>query len=417
MTTRTAVPIVKIEDYTDLLVGRREGEQVVEVPLSAIAGSSPVQTRAPFDPEGNEDDRNLVESIRNHGVIVPVVLGPLPDKTERRYYVIAGHRRVAASWHAGRGSVPAVVRSLQEIEAAEISIIENLQRAGLNPLEQARQYEAFMRLSGLNVDGLAARLNVSRRGIYYFLALLKLPAPVQQYLADGRLNPRQAQECIKAPEDKVGEVVEAAIAHQLSAAGIERVVALIQEAPATPVSVLAEEVAAGRTPGEARVARRGVARSHRKTGGDDPSVDYRRYTTALDAGRRASLEEMAREMRLDVVTVRRAALLLAHDPRLVTPSAVAYAQQLEQTEVGRALARIEAAVARMWVAVHDGLTPSQSKAATLVLQCVKEWADEMIAALGHTAPVVRTAPGEDKSRAPRRGKTKEDEGGRSKTSN
>jgi len=117
-------------------------------------------------------------------------------------------------------------------------------------------------------------------------------------------------------------------------------------------------------------------------------VNYQRYTTQLDRERGARLEELAAEMRLDTVTVRRAALLLLADRQLVVPSAVAYAQQLAQTEVGRALARIEAGVERMRLAAGGNLTPSQAKAAVLVLAHVKGWADEMIASLEGSPPAV-----------------------------
>jgi hypothetical protein len=117
-------------------------------------------------------------------------------------------------------------------------------------------------------------------------------------------------------------------------------------------------------------------------------VNYRRYTTQLGGERGERLEALATEMRLDTVTVRRAALLLLADRQLVVPSAVAYAQQLAQTEVGRALARIEAGVERMRLAVGGNLTPSQAKAAVLVLAHVKGWADEMIGALEGAPPAV-----------------------------
>jgi ParB/RepB/Spo0J family partition protein len=392
LSDRAAAPIVSLNDFTDLLAGRQVGEQVVEVPLSAITDSSPVQTRASFDPEHDERDREFSEDISRRGVIVPVLLAPVVDEEARRYRIIAGHRRVAASRHVGRETVPALIRTLQEIEAAEVSIVENLQRAELGPLEQARQYEAFMRLSGLGVDELARRLNTPRSSVYYILGLLKLPDPVQRAVRNGQLNAHQAYKCAEAPEDKIAGIVEAAVERRFPAAAVEELVAMSREAPEVPVAVLADDVASARVQAKSPT-QKAKPQAHNTGNGGEASVDYRRYTTALDDERRASLEEMAREMRLDGVTVRRAALLLAHDSRLVTPSAVAYAQQLEQTEVGRALARIEVGVERIRLAVRGGLTPSQSKAAQLVLQHVKTWADEMIGALQQAAPAVRAGSG------------------------
>jgi len=251
-----SAPILALDDFTDLLAGHQEGAEVVMVPLSAISASGPVQTRRPFDPEADADDRNLVESVRTHGVLQPVLLGPDGDETVRQYRIIAGHRRVAACHHAGLERVPAIVRSMAEIQAAEIGIIENLQRADLNPLEQAQQYQAFMRLSGLGPEELAQRVNVSRRSVYYSLGLLKLPPVLQQAVLEDRLTPSQARACARAPEGKLDQVVEAATGHQLSAPAIERLVAQAEEAPDVPVSVLAQDVASARSRGEARASKR-----------------------------------------------------------------------------------------------------------------------------------------------------------------
>jgi ParB family chromosome partitioning protein len=382
-------PILALDDFTDLLAGHQEGAEVIMVPLSAIGAAGPVQTRRPFDPEADADDRNLVESVRTHGVLQPVLLGPDDDETVRRYRIIAGHRRVAACRHAGLERVPAIVRSMEEIQAAEIGIIENLQRADLNPLEQAQQYQAFMRISGLGPEELAQRVNVSRRSVYYSLSLLKLPAVLQQAVLEDRLTPSQARACAKAPEERLAQVIEAAAGHRLSTAGIERLVTQTEEAPAeVPVSVLAQDVASARSRGEMRASKRKGQKGREKGGAEEVQVNYRRYTTQLGGERGERLEALATEMRLDTVTVRRAALLLLADRQLVVPSAVAYAQQLAQTEVGRALARIEAGVERMRLAVGGNLTPSQAKAAVLVLAHVKGWADEMIRALEGAPPAV-----------------------------
>lgn len=380
-------PIVDLSDFTDLLAGHQGDAQIVVVPLSAISAPGPVQTRRPFDPENYDDDKNLVESIRAHGVLQPVLLGPDGDETVRRYYIIAGHRRVAASRRAGLDRVPAIVHSFEEIQVAEVGIIENLQRADLNPLEQAEQYAAFMRLSGLSVDQVSARVQVSRSSVYRSLALLDLPEELQHAVLHDRLTPHQAQTCAKVcadMPDRIEEIIEAVDTHSLSASNIEALATLVEESPDVPVSVLAREVAGTRTVREKRAAKK----QRRKKEEEKTAVDYRRYTTQLDAERARSLETLAAEMQLDGVTVRRAALLLLADSRLVVPSAVVYAQQLAQTEVGQALARIEAGVERMRLVVGKNLTPSQSKAATLVLSHVVIWAQEMVALLEQTAPAV-----------------------------
>ena len=365
-------------DFTELLSGHGDVRQVIPVPLAAIAFDSPVQTRAEFDPEDPED-REFMNSISTHGVIQPVLLCREGDDTQLQYRIIEGHRRVAACRYLGLERIPALVYTVDEVRAAEITVIANLQRRDLNPMEQARQYEALMRLSGMTPEQLAERVGKSRRTIYRYLSLLKLTPELQEMVQTGRLSFKQALQCAQAPPEKQAEVATLAERHNLSAPAIQHLIAAVGENPDAPVAALAHQVAGERTPEEARASRR---RKKGKASGKAPQeIDYRRYTLDLDPGRREELEATAREMQLDGITVRRAALLLRTEPDMPVPAAVAYAQQLGGTEVGRALASIEAGVERFQHAARSTLTPGQRKAAVLVAEHIKIWTDEIIALL------------------------------------
>ncbi len=119
------------------------------------------------------------------------------------------------------------------------------------------------------------------------------------------------------------------------------------------------------------------------------SIDCQRYTSQLTGSRRKTLEQLATDMELDAVTLRRAALLLLAEPRMVVPAAIAYARYLTNTEVGQALTLIERGVERMRQAGNEGLTPNQAKVASLVLHHIHLWADEAADALQDLPTQVR----------------------------
>ncbi|HSM87717.1 MAG TPA: ParB/RepB/Spo0J family partition protein [Candidatus Limnocylindrales bacterium] len=143
---------------------------------------NPYQTRRRV----NETSLNeLAESIRASGVVQPVVLRPAPNG---RYQLVAGERRWLASKRAGKTSVPAVIRQISNEQAMEITIIENLQREDLNPVEQARAFERLSREFGLTQEQIASRTGKDRASIANFIRLLKLPAAVQESLENGTLS-------------------------------------------------------------------------------------------------------------------------------------------------------------------------------------------------------------------------------------
>ncbi|HST78662.1 MAG TPA: ParB/RepB/Spo0J family partition protein, partial [Verrucomicrobiae bacterium] len=127
----------------------------------------------------------LTDSIRASGVVQPVVLRPASGG---RFQLVAGERRWLASQRAGKTTIPAVVRQISNEQAMEITIIENLQREDLNPIEQARAFERLSREFGLTQEQIATRTGKDRASIANFIRLLKLPATVQESLESGALS-------------------------------------------------------------------------------------------------------------------------------------------------------------------------------------------------------------------------------------
>jgi|SRR6185312_13936988 len=143
---------------------------------------NPYQTRRKIHEESLNE---LAESIRSSGVVQPVVLR---SALNGRYQLVAGERRWLASRRAGKSTIPAVVRQISNEQAMEITIIENLQREDLNPIEQARAFERLSREFGLTQEQIASRTGKDRASIANFIRLLKLPNTVQEALETGALS-------------------------------------------------------------------------------------------------------------------------------------------------------------------------------------------------------------------------------------
>jgi ParB family chromosome partitioning protein len=157
------------------------GDLVKEIPVEQI-DRNPYQTRTRFA----EDALNeLAASIKASGVVQPVVVRPGPNG---RYQLIAGERRWMASQRAGKTSVPAIIRQVSNEQAMEMTIVENLQREDLNPMEQAKAYDRLGREFGLTQEQMAHRTGKDRSSVSNFLRLLKLPAEVQAFVEEEKLS-------------------------------------------------------------------------------------------------------------------------------------------------------------------------------------------------------------------------------------
>src|SRR5215472_16943457 len=152
-----------------------------EIALDLI-DPNPYQTRGRINEEALKE---LADSIRASGIVQPVVLRPTSNG---RFHLVAGERRWLASKRAGRATIPATVRQISNEQAMEITIIENLQREDLNPMEQARAFERLSREFGLTQEQIATRTGKDRASIANFIRLLKLPQPLQESLENGQLS-------------------------------------------------------------------------------------------------------------------------------------------------------------------------------------------------------------------------------------
>ena len=143
---------------------------------------NPYQTRTNFDEEKLAE---LAASIEASGVVQPILVRPAKDG---RYTLITGERRWLASQKAGLTTVPAVVREVSNVQAMEMTIVENLQRADLNPMEQAKAYQRLSQEFHLTQEQMATRTGKDRASVANFLRLLKLPGAVQQNVEAGELS-------------------------------------------------------------------------------------------------------------------------------------------------------------------------------------------------------------------------------------
>lgn len=164
------------------------GAGLTELPLDAIA-PNPRQPRDRFDPEKLEE---LTRSIRRQGVVEPVLVRPHPEG-ETPYQLVAGERRWRAAAQAGLDRLPAVVRELSAEKALVLSLVENIQREDLGPLEEARAYRRLLDREGMNQQGLADTLGKSRSAIANRLRLLDLPERVRTALQEGDLSAGHAR--------------------------------------------------------------------------------------------------------------------------------------------------------------------------------------------------------------------------------
>jgi len=178
----------------------------LEIPLERIE-RNPNQTRTAFDEVKLAE---LAQSITATGVVQPIVVRELGGG---RYQLIMGERRWRASQIAGKATIPAMVRQVSDEQAMEMTIVENLQRADLNPMEQARAYERLSREFKLTQEEMAKRTGKDRASVGNFLRLLKLPGSVQNLVEEGALTFGHARALLaldtsKSLTDAVADILE-----------------------------------------------------------------------------------------------------------------------------------------------------------------------------------------------------------------
>jgi len=173
--------------------GEKSGITLNEIPLTAIA-PNPRQPRGVFD---EDEIEGLAASIRDMGILQPVVVRPLGDE---RYELVAGERRLRAAKLAGLTRISAVVRHTDDDALLKEALVENIHRVQLNPLEEAAAYEQLLDDFGVTQEELATRLGKSRPTITNALRLLSLPPAIQRKVAAGVLSAGHAKALLAVPE-------------------------------------------------------------------------------------------------------------------------------------------------------------------------------------------------------------------------
>lgn len=199
----------------DLLKGRQRDEsvgaapdRVQQVPVDRI-DRNPYQPREVFDLEGLE---SLQESIRQHGMLQPVVLRESGE--DGRYQLVAGERRLQAARALGWERVPAIVRQVDDRELAELALIENLQREDLHFLEEARGYQRLLEEFGLTQRELAERVGKGQSTVANKIRLLQLAAGVQEIVRERGLTERHARALLQIPDEQGQEEAARVIAER-----------------------------------------------------------------------------------------------------------------------------------------------------------------------------------------------------------
>ena len=173
------------------------------LPIDAL-GPSPIQPRTVFD-EAELDA--LAQSIKQNGVLQPILVR---QRAGGGYEIIAGERRWRAARIAGLANVPALVRDVPDKQALAVSLIENIQREDLNPLEQATGIQQLIREFGMTHVQAAEAVGRSRSGVTNLLRLLELAPPVREWLAQGRLDMGHARALLALPDARQIELARVA---------------------------------------------------------------------------------------------------------------------------------------------------------------------------------------------------------------
>jgi len=197
------------------------------IPLDKIK-ANPLQPRKNFN---DEELAELADSIREHGIIQPVIV---EESEDGAYTIVAGERRIRAARMAGLSEAPAIIRKYSEEKRMAVALIENIQRSGLNPIEEAAAYKQLMDLANLSQDEAAARVGKNRSTVANALRLLKLPAAIQESISKGEISAGHARAILSVTGSKAQETLYSEILKgSLSVREAEKMAALMGTAAKT----------------------------------------------------------------------------------------------------------------------------------------------------------------------------------------
>lgn len=215
------------DEEFDEAQSRSEGSGVLELPIGSIQ-ANPHQPRARFGPGSLTE---LAASIREHGIIQPLIVTESPDQPQR-FWLITGERRLRAAHQAGISTVPVIVREATSQQLLELALVENLQRADLSPLEEAAAYDALVNEFGLTQAQVADRVGKSRSAVANALRLLGLPAAAKTALNDEVISAGHARALLGlVGEEDVQKALDQILARELSVRQTEALVRRWLEEP------------------------------------------------------------------------------------------------------------------------------------------------------------------------------------------
>ncbi|MEN3044006.1 MAG: ParB/RepB/Spo0J family partition protein [Candidatus Hydrothermales bacterium] len=196
----------------DLLSKR---EEIISIPVNTIRKSK-FQPRIKLTPESLKE---LIDSIKEKGIIEPIIVRPVDDGFE----IVAGHRRFLAAIEAGLEMIPCIVKELTEKEAAEISIIENIQRENLNPIEEATAIKKLIEEFNLTHEEVAKKIGKSRVYVTNLLRLLKLPEKIREKLEKKEISEGHARVLLSIrDENEMVRLTEEIVKSKISVREIEK---------------------------------------------------------------------------------------------------------------------------------------------------------------------------------------------------
>jgi len=205
-------------------------KDLIFLPISQMR-ANPKQPRQDFS---DQEIAELADSIKTLGVLQPILVRPLSGVQSSTYQVVAGERRYRAAIRAGLSQVPVIIKSLSDKETLEIGLVENVQRQGLNPIEEALGYQRLMDEFSLTNNEVAERVGKDRATVANTARLLKLPEQVQDMVRDGRISVGHAKAIltVREPNAQIG-LANKIITEGLSVRTIESIVKrdVVLEAP------------------------------------------------------------------------------------------------------------------------------------------------------------------------------------------
>ena len=216
----------------NMMESKQESKTTVKLSRITPRGDQP---RKNFDENALQV---LADSIREHGVIQPIVLREIGDFSEN-YEIIAGERRWRAARMAGLDEIPAVIMTGDELKVAEVALIENVQRKDLNPIEEAMAYKALIERFGLKQEEVAQQAGKSRSAVANMLRLLELPDEVLELVQDEKLSMGHARALLGLEnEEKMLSLAEMTVQKELSVRDVEN---LVRKYNAVPEEVVETE--------------------------------------------------------------------------------------------------------------------------------------------------------------------------------